>query len=151
MKRMTVNEIVTALNLIPLPDEGGFYGQTWQTDCSTAIYYLITPESWSAFHRLKSVEVWHFYYGDPIKQLQLFDDGHAEVHKLGFAPLEGVFPQLITPADVWQTTRLADGGEWALCGNTMAPPFRESEYIHGDTKNLLKNYPEYEMLIKEFL
>lgn len=151
MKRMTVNEIITAFNLIPLSEEGGFFGQTWKADCGTAIYYLITPESWSSFHLLKSVEVWHFYYGDPVKQIQLFADGRAESYELGFNPEAGTFPQLITPANVWQSTRLVEGGEWALCGNTMAPPFLESEYVHGNSESLLKQYPEHEVLIKEFL
>lgn len=36
-------------------------------DISTAIYYYISDEEFSALHRLKSDEIFHFYAGDPVE------------------------------------------------------------------------------------
>ena len=41
----------------------------------TAIYYLMTPEAFSAMHRLATDEIFHFYLGDPVEMLQLDPDG----------------------------------------------------------------------------
>ena len=78
MEAITAEKIIEKLNLIPLPEEGGFFRQTWKTAEGTLIYYLVTPESWSTLHLLDIAECWHFYAGDPLKQLQLHADGTAE-------------------------------------------------------------------------
>ena len=80
--RLTANEIKELLNLQPHPEEGGFYVETYRsTDeihpdalpnryagkrmFGTGIYYLLTPDTFSAMHRLQSDEIFHFYLGDP--------------------------------------------------------------------------------------
>ncbi len=80
-------EIIASLRLEPLPIEGGFFRRTYtSTAClpggravGTAIYFLITPEGFSALHRLETDEVWHFYMGDPVEHLMLGDD-RARAH-----------------------------------------------------------------------
>ena len=150
MKELTATDIIKLLNLEPLPVEGGFLRQTWSTKNGTAIYYLITPESWSSFHLLDRVEIWHFYAGSPLKQLLLHSNGKVEARCLGSDLKASQLPQSICPSGAWQSTRLIEGGNWALCGTTMSPPFVSNEYHHGNPEELLKLFPDAADLIKEY-
>ncbi|HTY09169.1 MAG TPA: cupin domain-containing protein, partial [Candidatus Edwardsbacteria bacterium] len=119
------------LNLKPLELEGGYFSETYrsrtripadrrgQRPCSTAIYYLLTPDTFSALHRLRSDEVFHFYAGDPVEMLLLRPGGQSEVLVLGNDLARRRRPQVIVPRGVWQGARLARGGQWALLGTTV--------------------------------
>ncbi len=63
----TVEEIVDILNLEPLPLEGGMWVQTFKDKNSTAIYYLLSKNNFSAIHKLKSTEIYHYYAGAPAQ------------------------------------------------------------------------------------
>lgn len=97
---MDVQEIIDALHLKPHPKEGGYFVETYRSEerlnggtlmgrysgsraVSTAIYYLLTPDSYSEMHRLQSDELFHFYLGDPVEMLQLWPDGEGRAVKLG--------------------------------------------------------------------
>src|ERR1700690_4557218 len=73
---------IETLGLIPHP-EGGYYRETYRSGLSiprealpprftgprlvsTAIYFLLDGENFSAFHRLRSDELWHFYAGGAL-------------------------------------------------------------------------------------
>ncbi len=149
--RPSLNAVIESLGLEPLPVEGGYFRSTYLTQNSSAIYYLITPDSWSAFHRLSSDEVWHFYAGDPARQLQIFPDRSHKIFRIGRNFSEGEVPQLLSPAGVWQSTRLEAEGKWALFGTTMAPPYSNEQYDHGEQNTLSSMYPELSDIIREFL
>ena len=117
----------------------------------SAIYYLITPDSFSALHLLASDELWHFYGGDPVEQLRLFPDGTGEMVRLGSDWTSGEVPQILVPAGVWQGSRLAPGGRYALVGNTVHPEFFEEDYTHGIGADLVRRYPEWRKEIEELV
>ena len=71
----TSEEISSILGLEPLPLEGGMWAQTLKDKNSTAIYYLLTKNNFSAMHKLESVEVYHYYAGAPAKMLLLDSSG----------------------------------------------------------------------------
>ena len=150
MDTITAEDIIKKLNLTPLPTEGGFFRQSYCDEYGTVIYYLVTPDSWSKLHRLKYPEVYHFYCGDPLVQMQLFPDGSAKRIEFSSDLAAGHEPQLLCPADVWQATRLAPGGEWALVGTTMAPGYTEDCVEFSGTAELLETYPGHKELIREF-
>lgn len=158
---MEIEQIIRLLNLTPLPQEGGLYAETYRSSenipadalpgrypragkpCSTAIYYLLTaePPTFSALHRLPTDEVYHFYLGDPLEMTLLYPDGSHRVVMLGQDLLAGQQVQYVVPAGVWQGTRVAAGGRFALVGTTMAPGFTPEDYEHGDRDTLLALYP----------
>src|SRR5215471_11491588 len=89
---LTAQEIIDALDLQPLPGEGGYYRETYRSGASypergrslsTAIYYLLMSDTFSALHRLPSDELFHFYWGDPVSMLQLWPDGTGRIVALG--------------------------------------------------------------------
>jgi predicted cupin superfamily sugar epimerase len=153
----TAAEIIAHLNLRPLPREGGLYRETYRSDlqwpsgraAGTAIYYLLTPDTFSALHRLASDEVFHFYLGDPVEMLQLDPrSGEGRVLTLGSALLAGQQPQVVVPRGVWQGSRLKPGGSFALLGTTMAPGFDFADYEGGDTR-LADAFPAFAERIRQ--
>jgi predicted cupin superfamily sugar epimerase len=162
---ITVDELRTGLGLEPLPLEGGYFAESYRTpvtlpeevlpegysgsrSLATAIYYLLTPDTFSAMHRLRSDEMYHFYLGDPVEQLRLFPDGRAETVRLGTPLLEGMQLQTLVPGGVWQGSRLVRGGKFALMGTTMAPGFDPADYEQGNRDRLTAAYPESRDLIE---
>lgn len=130
---LTADEIIALLGLSPLEGEGGFFRQTWVRPAppgrgtgapdATAILYLVTPASFSALHRLRDDELFHFYLGDPCEQVVIMPDGTAEQTILGPDLRGGMIVQRLVPAGAWQGTRLVPGGRFALLGTTMTPGF----------------------------
>jgi predicted cupin superfamily sugar epimerase len=158
-------DLIAALQLQPLPLEGGYYRETYRsTDVmpaaalpdryrmdktiGTAIYYLLTPQSFSALHRLPTDEIFHFYLGSPVQMLQLWPDGQGRVVTLGPDVLAGQSLQVIVPRGVWQGSFLTPGGSYALLGTTMAPAFDFADYEAGNRERLVQGYPDYAELIR---
>ena len=156
---------------MPLPGEGGHYRETYRSpvripgnglpstyggprQASTAIYYLLTSDTFSAMHRLRGDEIFHFYLGDPIEMRHLRPDGTGAVLTLGTAPHEGLLPQIVVPAGVWQGARMAGRSgdaprrRWALLGCTVAPGFEFEDFELGKRDALLGAYPAYAEMIR---
>jgi predicted cupin superfamily sugar epimerase len=159
----TAEDLIRRLNLQPHPKEGGFFHETYRCDESptglptryvgprvlgTCIYYLLTPNTFSALHRLASDEIFHFYLGDPVRMLQLAPDGSGRTLILGSDVLHEQEPQVIVPRDVWQGSLLEPGGKFALLGCTVAPGFEYVDYEHGDRAELTRSYPQFEEWIR---
>lgn len=160
----SVKEIQELLNLQPLPHEGGYFAETYRSKftlnrgslpsaysgertLSTAIYYMLTPETFSAMHRLKGDEAYHFYLGDPAEMLILKPDGTGEALLIGQNITSGMRLQQIVPGGAWQGSRLAPGGKFALLGTTMAPGFDPADFELGARDELSARYPAYAELI----
>jgi predicted cupin superfamily sugar epimerase len=157
MTLLTPEEVIAALGLEPHPLEGGFFRETYRTPhkmhgqerpLATAVYYLITPNTCSAMHRLPGDELFHFYFGDPVQQLHLRPDGSGAVVTLGPDLLTGHRPQVLVPGGVWQGACLAPGGRIALLGTTMTPGFAYPDYQKGRRDELTRQYPEFATLIE---
>lgn len=161
---LTAEQIIETLQLAPHPCEGGHFRQTYRSTlviptgalpvgyvgdrvASTAIYYLLTADSFSEMHRLPTDEVFHFYLGDPVEMLQLHPDGHGEVLRLGTDLHSGQRPQLLAPGGVWQGSRLVPGGQLALLGTTVAPGFEYADYTSGRREELIAAYPAFAEMI----
>lgn len=148
---MTAEEMIQLLDLEPLTMEGGYFrrnycsGETTRSGkpAGTAIYFLLTPETFSRLHKLPTDEVYHFYLGDPVELLLLRPDGKGEKIVLGKNLEKGMRVQFVVPADCWQGSRLGDGGSWALLGTTMAPGFEDEDFIPGEGQELKENYPQF--------
>ena len=160
MNTPDARQIIERLGLTPHPEEGGWFLETHRTDESlprevlpgrydgprafgTAIYYLLTPDTYSHMHRLRSDEIFHFYAGGPCEMLQLHPDGSGETLVLGNDIMAGQRPQIVVPRDSWQGLRLLPGSPFALMGCTVAPGFEYADYTHGDRAELVTSHPEF--------
>lgn len=156
----TAQQIIEALDLKPHPIEGGFFRETYRSEgtvpdahlpavyqgrgersLGTAIYYLLTAQTFSEMHRVPTEEVFHVYLGGPARMLQIDPDGtHREII-LGSDVLAGQSPQLVVPPNVWQGTLLEPGVEFILLGATMAPGFDYADYEQGRRDDLTARFP----------
>jgi uncharacterized protein len=160
----TAEELKTMLNLAPLELEGGYFRQTYRAagtipegvlpsaykgsrNYSTAIYFLLTPDTFSAMHRLPTDEVFHFYLGDPVEVIQITPGGTGETVVMGPDLRNAQVLQCVVPGGYWQGARLIEGGSWALLGTTVAPGFEFADYEHGIRAKLVREFPEYEVPI----
>ena len=163
---MDIEKLKKMLDLKPLPGEGGFYAESYRSSDNvpagylpqryagdrcfgTAIYFLLTPETFSALHRLFSDEVYHFYLGNPVELLCLREDGSGEILTIGTDLNAGMRPQITVPRGAWQGSRVRPGGEFALLGTTMAPGFEFADFELANQARLLERYPNFSELIRE--
>jgi uncharacterized protein len=162
---MTAKEVKKLLGLTPHPREGGWFVQTYAAEksiaassfadaryagprrTSTAIYYLLEPETFSEMHRLRSDEVFHFYAGDPVEMLQLLPDGSGKTIIIGNNLAAGQRPQVLVERGVWQGSRLMLGGRWALLGCTVSPGFEYEDYESAGREELTRRWPAFAEII----
>lgn len=162
---MSTQEIIEALHLQAHP-EGGFYRETYRSKAlipqaaldnypsdrhhSTAIYFLLTKGNYSAFHRVRQDELWHFHQGGTIALQLLSPSGeHTEV-RIGNDILSGEQPQFTVPGGYWFAGSIADDADHALVSCTVAPGFDFSDFELADTQ-LMETFPEHKELIQKFL
>jgi predicted cupin superfamily sugar epimerase len=155
---MDAEMLVRELGLLPHP-EGGFFRETFRAEAlpfalsgrgvrsaSTAIYFLLSGAEFSAFHRVRSDEVWHHYAGDAL-ELHSLDParGHERV-VLGSRIAEGERPQHVILAGQYQAARLTSPG-YALCGCTVAPGFDFADFEMPPRAELTRLFPNEQTLI----
>ncbi len=129
---LSAHAIIDTLKMEPHP-EGGWYIQSFKDTAggprghSTAIYYLLERGEHSHWHRVRdAAEVWHFYAGSPL-QLNIAEEGKPEeAFRLGSNILLGERPQIVVPANWWQSA--SSLGAWTLVGCTVSPGFDFSAF-----------------------
>ena len=167
-RQMDSNFIIKTLDLAPLPGEGGYYRETYRSSdvidasspgnaqcstraMSTAIYFMVTPESFSSLHRLKHDEVYHFYAGSPTELMLIYENGMSEIKILGNDISRGEKPQMLVPKGTWQGVRLKSGrSDWSLMGTTVAPGFDFEDFELGRRDELMTLYPDIKDLIMKY-
>ncbi len=149
---------IDRLQLEPHP-EGGYFRQTYKSKliiersglppyfdgaraASTAIYFLLEGKNFSAFHRLHSDEMWHFYSGCPVAVHVISLEGKYSKILLGNNPDEGEVFQAVVPAGCWFASHVADWKSWALVGCTVAPGFEFADFEMGKREELVVKYPQ---------
>ena len=157
----TIEYWVENLSLLPHP-EGGFYkemyrskkaipadimeeGLTGSRSLSTGIYFLITEGNFSAFHRIKSDEMWHFYNGDPLVVHVIEKDGTYRKLSIGLDLERGQTPQAVVPAGAWFASESSGG--YSLVGCTVSPGFDFADFELADKDKLSQYFPLHTDLI----
>jgi predicted cupin superfamily sugar epimerase len=149
--RRTIGE----LGLVPHP-EGGYFRETYRSPQSivtprggraalTCIYFLLTSEAFSAFHRIASDEAWHFYRGDPLAIEILHPDGTHERRELS----ETGDRQTVVPAGAAFASHVETPGGYALVGCDVAPGFDFADFELCDRPTLLRNHANQAALIQK--
>ncbi len=148
---------ISALELSPHP-EGGWYRETFRSgqtvttgrgttrDAATAIYFLLTAEAFSAFHRIASDETWHFYRGDPIVIEIIRPDGSHERRTVG----AGLDFQTTVVAGAYFAAHVETIGGYALVGCDVAPGFAFEDFELADRRTLAAAFPEHAALVERF-
>src|SRR5579863_3377684 len=164
MPAWTAQYWIEQLKLDPHP-EGGYFRQTYRSNvliprqalpagfkgdraASTAIYFLLEGMNFSAFHRLKSDEVWHFYVGAPLVVHVIDPNGKHNSILLGSDPESGEVLQGIVPAGCWFASHVADWKSFAVVGCTVAPGFDFADFEMAKREELVSRYPKHRELIE---
>ena len=159
------DQLIQKYNLEPHP-EGGWYKQTYKSNeeiaadalperfganraFSTAIYFLLEKGNFSAFHRIKSDECWHFYAGDPLLIYIIEQNGDLIVIALGNDLEKGQTFQCVVPANCWFASRPAPKSEYSFVGCTVSPGFEFEDFELADVTALSVMYPQHKSIIKE--
>jgi predicted cupin superfamily sugar epimerase/uncharacterized protein (DUF952 family) len=130
-----------ALDLLPHP-EGGWYGETWRTahtyvpdgypgerSTATGIYYLLRPGEFSAWHKVRSDELWLWHGGLPLKLTLSADKPEArDVRVLGGDLAAGQRPQQLVPAGYWQTAEPIGSDGEVLVSCVVSPGFDFADF-----------------------
>lgn len=158
---LTADDIIRLLDLKPLIIEGGFFRETYRSpeqvnplaknqkrSLATAIYYLLTPETFSQMHRVPGDEIFHFYLGDPVEMLQIAPEGMGRIITLGRDINAGMQLQHVVPGGYWQGARLRSGGRFALMGTTMSPGFDYADYETGSRDTLTRKFPQHSEMVR---
>ena len=144
--------------------EGGYYRETYRSSVTiahealppefagarpvaTAIYFLLAEEDFSALHRLKSDEMWHFYAGDALEVHVISPEGQHSMLRLGADPRGEEVLQAVVQAGSWFGSRLRAPNSYALVGCTVAPGFDFSDFELGARAELIRRYPQHRELI----
>ena len=114
---------------------------------NTAIYFLLQKNQFSAFHRIKSDEQWHFYYGDPLIIYEIDPKGQLLQHRLGNDPDKEETFQCVVKAGNWFAARVAEGGSYVLTGCTVSPGFDFADFELAVRDTLVATYPQHTDLI----
>jgi predicted cupin superfamily sugar epimerase len=146
--------------------EGGFFRETYRSAgiipesalsggregarCfSTAIYYLLGGHDFSAFHRIGSDELWHFYAGSPLHIHVIDPLGNYQLVKLGNNPENGETFQATVRAGCWFGAEPADARSFALVGCTVAPGFDYRDFEMANRRDLLDRFPLHSAIINK--
>jgi len=141
--------------------EGGYYKETYRSSdyitadgfegersVATGIYFLLFDDVFSAFHRIKSDEMWHFYEGSTLEVLY-FQDGVLKTILLGNQPEKGEVLQAVVPKNCWFGSRVKNSEGHALVGCTVAPGFDFQDFEMAKAEELVKEFPKYSELIEQ--
>ncbi len=164
MQGLSINDIIARFELLPHP-EGGYYKETYRSPetitrdalperfggdrrFSTAIYFLLEQGNFSAFHRIRSDECWHFYAGGTLLIYVIHPNGSLQTVKLGNDVLSGGTFQFVVPAGCWFASAPDDGTVFSFVGCTVAPGFDFADFELAKKEELIKVYSQHEEMIK---
>lgn len=157
-----VQDLIEHLRLVPHP-EGGYFRETYRSAAvadpgpdfdgarswCTGIYFLLTAQHFSALHRIRQDEMWHFYDGAPMHVHIISPEGEYTKVSIGRDLGAGEVPQYVVPAGHWfgATVGTADGH--SLVGCTVSPGFDFRDFELAERAVLQARYPQHENIIRQ--
>ncbi len=155
-------KIVKALNLSKHP-EGGYFSEVYRSketlekdlhkrfagvhSLYTSIYFLLSENDYSAFHVLKSDEIWHFYKGTTLDIHIIKPNGSLKTVSLGNNLESGECFQYCIKAGHYFAAEIRDRSSFALVGCTVSPGFEYSDFELCKKKELIAKFPNHKELI----
>lgn len=154
-----IQQLVEKLQLTPHP-EGGFFKETHRSEgiisekqlasnfigdrnYSTCIYFLLVSGNFSAFHRIKQDEIWHFYGGSPILLSMISPDGDYSLVEIGNDFEANQVPQFIVPAGYWFASEVKNPDSYSLAGCTVSPGFDFRDFELPNRSELVSLFPQH--------
>lgn len=145
--------------------EGGYFREVYRSEeaiqdlpsrykgprCfSTSIYFLLNGDQFSAFHKIKSDETWHFYTGCPLKLFTLREKTGFRSVKLGRNASEHEVLQYTIPHGTWFAARPLSENSYSLIGCTVSPGFEFDDFELATYEKLSVLFPEEREIIRKY-
>ncbi|MFK9093651.1 cupin domain-containing protein [Bacillus salipaludis] len=163
MNKREIHSLISNLGLVPHP-EGGYYKSTYQSTerisdkelsvtfegerrLYTSIYFLLTSDDVSHFHRLKSDELWYFHGGSPLTVHVIHENGEYEEIKLGMNLENGEIPQALVPKNSIFGSSVNGKDTFSLVGCMVSPGFEFQDFELFTQNELLRLYPQHKEII----
>jgi len=157
--------IINKLKLQPHP-EGGYFKETYRSEgiiqasslpseyngsrnCSTSIYFLLTSDNFSAFHRIKQDETWHFYDGSPMLLHIINENGEHSKIVIGRNLSAGQVPQYVVPGGQWFAAEVINENDFSFVGCTVAPGFSFEDFELKSEAQLTALFPNQKEVISK--
>jgi predicted cupin superfamily sugar epimerase len=157
---------IEKLNLQIHP-EGGYFRETYRAEgliqnaslpasfigernYATAIYFLLTSANFSAFHKVASDEMWHFYTGSALEIHWIDTQAELQTIRLGSNFEKGEVFQALVPANAWFCAQVIDNQGYTLVGCTVAPGFNFADFELAKREDLIAQYPHLQDIIVKF-
>jgi len=158
-----VEQLIKKFGLIPHP-EGGYFKETYRSqgevspeslpkeyqgsrNYATSIYFLLTSDTFSAFHKIKQDEIWHFYSGSPLMLYVISEAGEMTEHCIGNDFEKGHVPQFVVPGHHWFAAKTINPDDYSFVGCTVSPGFDFEDFVLPERAVLLKKFPEHGEII----
>lgn len=160
-----IEKIVRKLDMNPHP-EGGFYKETYRSEgvipqhvldkkysgernYCTAIYFLLTSDNFSAFHKINQDEIWHYYQGASLFVHVIDLEGEYHRYSLGMNLEAGELPQLVVPAGCWFASSVRKENSYSLVGCTVSPGFDFDDFELAERKDLIRQFPKHKDIVTQ--
>ena len=140
-----IKAVIDSLELEPHP-EGGYYREMHRAsalirefngnskNAYSSIYYLLSGNDFSAWHRIQSDETWFFHLGCDIA-IHYFDAQNAlTTLQIG---LESMQFQVTIPAGTWFAAKPVRADAFCLVSCVVGPAFTFTEFEMGQRQILL--------------
>lgn len=140
-------------------EEGGFFYQVLKSDQTiqlegqkpralyTSIYFLLTSNNPSRFHRLTADEVWYCHYGSPLTVHMITAEGDYQQVTLGTDVKQGQVLQAVVPKGTIFGSTVEDADSYSLVSCMVSPGFEYDDFELFKRADLLNQYPAYADII----
>lgn len=161
-----VESIIIELNLEPHP-EGGYFKEVYrssgkinseslddrykgQRNYATSIYFLLTSDTFSAFHKINQDEIWHFYDGSPVKIHMISETNIYSNVIVGKDLKNGEKLQYVVPGGYWFAANVINQNDYSLVGCTVSPGFDFKDFKLANRNELISLFPQHKNIITQF-
>lgn len=163
---MNAKEIINHFNLKRHP-EGGYFREVYRSkevisqknlpscfngdrNYATSIYFLLTSDSFSAFHKINQDEIWHFYEGSALHLHLISPKGEYSLIKIGSNYKDGENFQFTVPAQYYFAAEVVKKDAYSFVGCTVSPGFDFKDFVLPSYQNLVQTFPNLQDVIKKF-
>lgn len=156
---MDAEKIISTFDLQKHP-EGGYYKEVYRSEGSilnknlpnyfsgdrnyaTSIYFLLTSNDFSAFHKINQDEIWHFYRGTTLKLHVISPEGKYNSVLIGNNFDEGEVPQYVVPAQHYFAADVVASNSFSFVGCSVSPGFDFKDFEMPEKMRLAELFPEH--------
>lgn len=161
--QITAEYLIKKLKLQKHP-EGGYYSEVYRSEeliekdhlpnrytskrsYSTLIYFLLDGDDFSAFHRVNSDEIWHFYAGTSLTLYIIGDNGIVENIVLSNDPEDNGSYFALIRKGIWFAAKTNKKNSFTLVGCTVSPGFEFDDFELGNRQELISQFPQHKAII----